>query len=35
LAGTAVILFLGFSKLLSSPIAVEKKHPAKSGSLVR
>ena len=28
-AGTAVILFLGFSKLLSSPTAVEKKHPAK------
>jgi hypothetical protein len=27
LAGTAVILFLGFSKLLSSPIVVEKKHP--------
>ena len=26
-AGTAVILFLGFSKLLSPPTVVEKKHP--------
>lgn len=29
LAGTAVILFFGFSKLLSPPTAVEKKQPAK------
>jgi hypothetical protein len=28
-AGTAVILFLGFSKLLSPPTAVEKKHPTR------